>query len=313
MHPCERLLRAAVSALVPVALGCGSPEHDDPPAPAEPEWFEPLPPPAEGRGVQVSTPELVLAPGEERYGCYHLELPVEQAVNVSRLVSRTRGGHHFILYRPVDVTAASGTLANRSCQTQAADAWLYAAFTPDNELRMPEGVAIPLEARARVLLDMHFVNTSASERRGQVFLNVEFAEGTPLAHAGALLTYADIELPPRRERTVGGKCTPPEGVHFFLMTTHTHRRGRLAVVERWADGAPIEELVRTEDWAHPQVRSWGPPFLRFLPGEQLQYRCSFQNSSSMTITDGPSAEINEMCMAIGYYYPLVPELGTCEE
>jgi hypothetical protein len=275
--------------------------------------FEPLAAPPAGRGIQVTTPELVLGPGEETYRCYHLELPLDRAVPVSRLVSRTRGGHHFILYRQDGEASASGTLSNGSCKTELSDTWLYGAFTPDSELPMPEGVAIPFEARARVQFDMHFVNPSASERRAQVMLNLEFAETAPVEQAGALLTYAAIDIPPRGERTVRGTCTPPAGVDFFLMTTHTHRRGTLATVERWTDGLAGEELVRTEDWAHPQVRTWESPFLRFEPGQQFRYSCSFKNASSSTITDGPSAELNEMCMAIAYYYPLVPGLRSCAE
>ncbi|HMJ14651.1 MAG TPA: hypothetical protein VK524_24740, partial [Polyangiaceae bacterium] len=190
--------------------------------------------------------------------------------------------------------------------------WLYGAFTPDSELSMPPGVAIPFGARARVQFDMHFVNPSSSERRAQVALNLEYAQG-PIEHAGALLTYASIEIPPRAERTVSGTCSPPASANFFMMTTHTHKRGRLASVERWDEATAGEELVRSEDYAHPQVRTWGAPFLRFEPGQQFRYSCAFENSSSSTIHDGPSAEINEMCMAIAYYYPLVPGLRTCAE
>jgi hypothetical protein len=313
----ELIGRAAAVALASAALACGG-GAEDPPATPEPP-FDPLPAPAPGTGIQVAIPELVLWPGEELYRCYHIDLPLDQAVHVKRLVSRQRGGHHFIVYRdgsepaPGEERPASGTLTNGSCDGSFADTWLYGAFTPDNELAMPEGVAVPFEARARMQFDLHFVNASASKRRAQVFLNLEFADEPPLAEAGALLTYASIDIPARAERTVSGVCSPPAGANFFLMTTHTHRRGKLATVERWAGGAGAEELVRTEDWAHPQVRTWETPYLRFAPGEQFRYSCSFENPSSQAIIDGPSAELNEMCMAIAYYYPLVPGLRTCDE
>jgi hypothetical protein len=99
---------------------------------------------------------------------------------------------------------------------------------------------------------------------------------------------------------VSGDCDVPADANFFLMSTHSHKRTTEALAAR-SDGMM---LVDTTDWEHATISRWAAPqFLTFAAGEKLHYQCSYKNDSSNTITDGESAEKNEMCMAVGYYFP----------
>jgi hypothetical protein len=96
------------------------------------------------------------------------------------------------------------------------------------------------------------------------------------------------------------------------MLTHTHRRGVLSTITRvLANGQMGEELVRTEDWEHPPTMTWGEPdFLTFKAGEKFHYRCDYVNDLDQLVTVGSSADVNEMCMAITYFFP-ASAAGTC--
>jgi hypothetical protein len=58
------------------------------------------------------------------------------------------------------------------------------------------------------------------------------------------------------------------------------------------------------DWEHPGVSLWkGPDFLTVNSGDSFTYSCSFVNDATTAVTVGETAASNEMCMAVGYYFP----------
>jgi hypothetical protein len=59
-------------------------------------------------------------------------------------------------------------------------------------------------------------------------------------------------------------------------------------------------LVDTDDWEHPEVALWDPSY-EF--SGNLDYRCEYFNTLNQPLTTGDSAETDEMCMAVGYFYP----------
>ena len=85
---------------------------------------------------------------------------------------------------------------------------------------------------------------------------------------------------------------------FFTMTTHAHKQATETIVR---DGASM--IVDSLDWEHATVRTWsGQPFFAFASG-RLDYQCDYTNRGNAEIKAGPSAQTNEMCMAIGYNFP----------
>ncbi len=62
-------------------------------------------------------------------------------------------------------------------------------------------------------------------------------------------------------------------------------------------------VFESTDWEHPGAMSWnGAPFFSFA-SNKLTYHCDYLNPTNSVIMDGPSAATNEMCMAIGYFFP----------
>jgi hypothetical protein len=269
-----------------------------------------LPPPETGKGIQIATPEFVLRPGDEVFRCYHVEVPADAEVNVAKFVSKmATGSHHFILYQAATAAQPNGTLQTRGCAGGLSSQWVYASGSPDSHLTMPQGVAMPFKARQPLQFDMHYINTTTSDLRAKVVLNLEYAQGTFQKAASLISFNRSINIPPNGTQTVSGTCTPPPGAKFFVMSTHTHKYATLAEIRRGS--ATGEQLVHTTDWEHPDVALYDAPnFLTFGANERLYYSCTYNNPTTNTITVGESAERNEMCMAVSYYFPAASG-GSC--
>jgi hypothetical protein len=261
--------------------------------------------PAAADGVQIVTTAFDLPPGAEKFTCFHSEIPIDSEIDVHYYESKMApGSHHFILYKAASDTSPVGTMDQTGCLTNFTN-WIYSSAQPHMDLKMPEGVAMVLSPRQRVLFDMHYINTTDKTLHVQVALNVITAKGS-FEKAAPLVSYnTSIRLPAHGMQTVGGDCTPGAGAKFFYMLTHTHRRGLLATITRvMANGQMGDEIIKSTNWDVPEDKSWvDPPYLTFATGEKFHYSCQYMNDLDQVVTAGPSANTNEMCMAITYYFP----------
>jgi hypothetical protein len=263
--------------------------------------------PASGDGVQIATSPFELGPGEERFACYHTEIPADGEIDVRYYESvMASGSHHFILYKSDGDTAPIGKMDQSGCAANPTGSnWVYSSAQPHMDLKIPEGVAIVLGSRQRVVFDMHYINVTDKPLTAHVTLNVLFAKGS-FEKAASLVSYnGGIFIPAHGMQSVSGDCMPGKGAKFFYMLTHTHRRGTLATISRGlANGQMGELLVKSTNWELPQEKKWlEEPFITFQPGETLHYACDYTNDLDQIVTAGPSADTNEMCMAITYYFP----------
>jgi hypothetical protein len=158
------------------------------------------------------------------------------------------------------------------------------------------------------MLNMHFINPSSSTAYPQVKLNVVYAQNV-MEHAAAMVSFnRNIRVPAATSsgpgtQTVSGTCNPTAGSNFFAITTHTHKRGIKTLVNL-VRGGQTTNLVDTTDWEHPDVAAWeGPGFLTTKAGDAFSYSCSYVNNDNFVVNVGDTAATNEMCMAIGYYFP----------
>jgi hypothetical protein len=273
-------------------------------------------PPQAGEGYQIQTTNFDLNPGDEVFRCFHSTLANDSELDVGHWESQmSAGSHHFILYTADTDATPNSTLSPNGCGTGgvASSTWLYTAGSPHWHLPYPQGVAVPLAAHQKIVFDMHYINTGTEPVHAHVTLNIEKVKSAEFQRAAPLVSFnSQIAIPPNGMQTVGGDCTPPSGVSFVLMGTHTHRRGIDASITRKLAGGQLgEELVHTTNWDAPAAVLWlNEPYLTFAPGEKIHYSCTYQNDRSQVTTVGSSAANNEMCMAITYYFP-AKSGGSC--
>jgi hypothetical protein len=294
--------------------------------------------PAAGDGMQIVTPpysasdanakNMIVNPGQEIFLCYYVTLPNTGEVDVGAFQSFMTYGssHHFIVFQggqgAYGAAQPNGTIV--PCAF-AAGTWVYATSTPGEVvgMSMPDKVGLPFAAGTQLVLNMHFINTGTTPLYPQVKLNILFAKNIEYKAAAMVSFNTQINVPAATAtgpgtQTVSGTCTAPAGSNFFIMSTHTHKHATAAVV-KYNSGGQSTEIVHTGtattypadqengtgyDWEHPGVGQWlAPNFLTTKFGDSFTYSCSYTNTASTPVTVGETAASNEMCMAIGYYYP----------
>lgn len=260
--------------------------------------------PAPEHGFQISSPLLELRPGTESTYCYYFRMPNTETVGVKQWRSlMTPGSHHMILYFTSTELAPEGTLTSKGCGG-GLGVWAYAAQTPEQTFTMPPQVGMTVEAGQPAFLQMHYLNATDHPRQVRVNLNAEtYAAAETYTPASAYVTYnSNISVPPGTPAapgtaSAGGLCTVSPDAKFFSLSTHVHKQGTRTQV---LDGATM--VFEATDWEHPGARTFEAPYYSFGSGG-LNYRCEYKNPTSRVIADGDSAELDEMCMAIGYFFP----------
>jgi plastocyanin len=155
---------------------------------------------------------------------------------------------------------------------------------------------------------MHFVNPNSTPISPVLKLNVLYAKNVQYQAATMVSFNASIDVPPATAagpgtQTVSGTCTAPVGSKFFAITSHTHKHATVTKVN-YVSGGMVENVVDTTDWESPDVGLfYAPDFLTVKAGDTFTYSCSYSNTTSSPVLVGETAASNEMCMAIGYYFP----------
>jgi hypothetical protein len=275
-----------------------------------------LPAPDPSQGFQIAIPNtLMIQPGQEYYYCYYKSIPSTSNIQIGSFQSwmSTGSSHHFILFEASgpDGQFTGGAVAGSVGGCTPQGTWLYATSTSGQiiELKMPDGVGLPMSAGQQLNFNMHFINAGSMPVVPELKLNVLFAVNATQEAAAMVSFNSGIAVPPMGTQDVTGSCSPPAGSKFFAYTTHTHRHGGSVSTGAYTDvtynGMPI---VHSTDWENPDVGLWGPPnFLTINAGDTIGYDCHFVNTDSTLVTFGETAASNEMCMSIGYYFPAMAQ------
>lgn len=290
------LASTIVTGLVFAACGGGSAGDDD----GTPDVDAGIEPPAEGFRIQTSP--IMIMPGEEVTYCYYTTVPTTRTMGIKRWSSTmTPGSHHLILF--FDNHSEPDGTVTRDCGFATGTNlpfWTYSAQTPVQEAVMPTGIGMTVNAGQKAFVQMHYLNTTEAPIMASVTIDAEaYAAADTFTPAAAYVTYnTQINVPANSTGNAGGNCTVPAGAKFFAMSTHAHQFATRTEVK---DGASM--VFESTNWEHPGTASWATdPFYTFASG-RITYRCDYNNTSGAAVRTGNSAKTDEMCMAVGYFFP----------
>jgi len=268
-------------------------------------------------GFAVTTPPLLVQPGEEAVFCYyfHAGNPATQGIRriVSSMESKTRYVSlfttHDALGNPVDVQPP-GTLSTAGCTwfgPNENSRRIYTAHGLEEELLLPtdDGAGDPLAleflAGQPAVLVAHVLNDTVDPLTTAVNLTA-FAHASGVVYTKtATLTTVDtfLTIPTGGVTVTTETCPVPSAVKFWWFSTHTHGLAQQAALRNGAS-----DLVVSTNWLAPAVTAFGPPdFYEFDPGEPITYRCEFLNNSGQLVTFGESYLGNENCTGLAYFFP----------
>lgn len=286
--------------------------------------------PAAGTGFELVTPDQSVAPNEEVFYCYYVTLPNTSEVEVGLIQSWTSGSSVYEFELLQGGTAQpSGTWT--PCSTMPATNPLFEAPTSGSFImRMPAGVGYPLAASTQLVLFAHFINTGTTTVSPKVKINLVYQTSVQYKAAMMQAFNTGINVPPGTPMnpgtvTVSGTCSASTGSNFFLMTTHTFKHATSANIQIVRGGQPTE-VVHTgattsypadqqpgtgTAWSNPGVGAWtSPTFLTTGAGDSFAYHCSYENMGNTAVTVGSSFANNEICEAVGFYFPAAT--ATCQ-
>lgn len=301
------VLRATVPAVLVVLAACGSTKSEDPPSGST--VTNPDGTPVATVEHTLKTTPFVIEPGAEVFKCFYTTLAVDAETAVARFESNmTRGSHHMILFGLDKPGGPDGTLGECNLRPSGGSVPLplFVAQEPHQEATFPSGVAMPLKAKQPVAVQMHYLNAGVSPVTAEVEIKFHaLPTGTKFERAGVFGSFHNkISVPARGTQTVSGRCQVPSDVKFISLTTHSHRYTTRAVAGRTApdENSVPQLLVETLDYERPPITKFPAPFLD-LAGDKIFYSCEYRNDTDQTVTVGDSAVNEEMCMAVGYYFP----------
>ena len=270
-----------------------------------------LAPPDPADGYQIVTPPgaFTVQPGQEIGPSYCVTLPNTAEFDVGTVQSWMTADSSYELVVYQGGTGQPGADPQTGCSLGASK-WLHAASVSGQvvELKMPDGVGVPLPANTQIMLEMYFINPGKSPTQPQVKVNLLRARSMKFTAAALVAFNTAIDVPAASAagpgtQTVKGTCTASAGSNFFLMGTHTHGLATSADVNLVSGGLSAR-LVHTVDWRNPDVAVWNAPqFLTVGAGDSFTYSCSYSNGGTTAVPVGETQANSEECMVVGYYFP----------
>lgn len=282
-----------------------------------------VPPPE--NGLSITSPPIQIDPGQNVTYCYYFRTPNDVTLPVKRFVSDVGPAvRSAVLFTTAKSTGEAydrvppGTVTAANCDVFAdghdVPRWLFQGDATTTELALPPDdgagrpVAMEIAPNSSGFLMMHFQNTTAQPVTTHVTVHLEALDTPVYTKTDSFLTYrTTIAVPPfSTGYFTADDCTVPANARFWHWTTRTHKQAARTIVY---DGLAL--LSETNDWTHPAVRTWAPPFFAFASGK-ASYACSYVNPTSRTLQRGPSQQVDEECMAVGYFLPATRS-STCRD
>ncbi len=268
-------------------------------------YFQPPAPPR--RGLQIHLKPFAIAPRSEREIFSTTRLGAAEDLMVNKIVVvQPEGSHHFIIYQltdenppppgirnldPTDLSQALGIFSKR---------FVVGSQSTKAVFDFPDGIAIPMPADATYELNSHFVNTSGENTLiGEVYVNLHTmpADSVKVVAKPIFVSYFGIQVPPGQSVAAGRDWTMRRDINLVMLSSHMHRHGR-----RFDIFLGDERIYRSEEWDEPATLVFNPA-LEVKAGERVRFECTHENDDKdFTIGFGFTAENDEMCIMLGYYY-----------
>jgi hypothetical protein len=254
---------------------------------------------AGGEWVTLLKGQWELAPGEETYKCVRKTLEQDLYITAFRALSPL-GTHHTVLA----VGDPSGPDGIGPCGgTGFGMNMIFGSGVGTGEVHFPDGLSLRVPAGQQLVADLHLFNTAADpllgESGNEALLTTADAAGELVDNmlAGPAFLY----LPPNQQSVVTGNCTMDADVSIVAVQPHMHWLGiHMKVVAKKATG---DVVLHDGDFNFDsQIYYPVSPEVSLAKGEKLHVECTFNNTTSATVTFGESTT-DEMCLASVYRYP----------
>ena len=293
------------ASLVLAVLGCSSHKSDD--ASTDVPLIAGFNPPApDSNQTRVYAPIVKDIPGGgDVLWCTYIANPFGGEVDVVQSRGfQSKFGHHAILMEVIGADDKLGQSAACTDDDMTNARFLAGGSDAAAQFQIPDGIGFRIKKESVLMIQTHWINTSADTVDGQAVFNITTAAPDPNRQPAQLFAEytADVSLPPRAAATATTDCTIQQDLNFFALGGHAHEWGTHVNVT--VTHAAQDQTLYDHAWS-PEFQS-NPPLnyydtkspLVLHKGDVLHVKCDYQN-----VTDGEIRFPREMCVGMGFYFP----------
>jgi hypothetical protein len=265
--------------------------------------------PAPENGVQFVMPETVIAAGEERMICWIPDWVPETDYFVEQFEGlQSALGHHV-------VALTSGIPRNAGDVFDCTDIESMTTISPlilpdlETEPLLPDGFAVKLPQDAKIVIQSHYVNYAEEDILVADVARFHFtAENSePTIASYWIANHGGLQLEPG-EDSATVTCDIESEMKLIVLLGHMHDLGvKVSMTRTTAEGV-VDTIYSVDNWTI-EYRDL-PPLVRFSPedplifnaGDTVSITCHYNNPTEDIVTFP-----QEMCTAVGYYFPALPD------
>jgi len=169
---------------------------------------------------------------------------------------------------------------------------------------LPDGVAFRLKKGDGIMLNLHYINPSATAVDGDAYMDLKLADVDPARLIASLFVNinAGFQLAPSAQTDSSIDCVAKSDVDIIMMANHMHEYGTHATTSVvHGDTGAVEVLRDDPVWTNDMVNNpiyarWSAtnPFVLHT-GDTIRTTCGWTNTTTDVI-DFP----REMCISAGF-------------
>jgi hypothetical protein len=286
--------------------------------PADPLLAAPSP----GHGLQVRV-ESTVAAGTEVERCQYLK--VGEALDISKIDIRyTQGVHHVAVWtmsfdeipsvdfqgKPIAANAVFDCPGGPEYSKIVAMGG-FAQTNAPAPLEFPPGVALRIKAGTVLLIDAHYINSSAKPIATDTRVNYLTMRAEDVREEVGAMRFYDpfIRIPANASGRARMACPITSDVTLLNTISHMHGHGTKFTAEVTPPGGTQEELFSNTEWKNVDGKVANK---KLVKGSAIDFWCDYQNTTSETVIQGPTTK-DEMCIFMGFYYPRDAHLENCSD
>ena len=260
-------------------------------------------------------------PGAEFYGCQDIPNPFGADVAIVKTESTVSlGAHHLYAFQIPTEQAEFNSGAPATTPPFTPDGKKTPIFTcpgggfefhpyihlsqrQDDVISYPDAVGRSLKAAEAIRMMVHYLNTEATPISVGAKVTVNYRQATEVPQlAAGIFVFAPALQVPTGMSTLTFSFPVTQDMNFLQVTGHMHRRGKhYEAIIRSAAG-DVRPFYTSDSWEEPPTQNFSPPLV-LKSGDTVEYTCTYQNDTGMTLTYGESAASNEMCNIFGVFFP----------
>jgi hypothetical protein len=247
--------------------------------------------------VTLETESVTVQPGQETFKCQNFENPFG-GVDVAIVQSESfmTASHHMHVFY-LDSSASSPL---EDCSGLEFGRMIHGSQTPETLTMYPEGLGKRINGSNGMRIQVHLLNTTEQAITSSVKVIFHYTDPSNITAevASLYMNQPFINVPAQATGQASGSCTLPRDANVLWAVSHMHQYATHFV----ASATSGEQIYEGTQWDEPQPRVFDPA-LPLRAGTRIDYQCTYNNTSSATLTFGDSAQFNEMCILSAAYYP----------